>query len=67
MLVDYEFIAWKVSKYGVFPGPYFPVFVLNTEFSPNTGKYRPEETPYFDIFHAVIRITVRVGAWKNKE
>ena len=22
--------AWKVSKYGVFPGPYFPVFGLNT-------------------------------------
>ena len=23
--------AWKVSKYGVFSGPYFPVFRLNTE------------------------------------
>ena len=23
-------IAWKVSKYGVFSGPYFPVFGLNT-------------------------------------
>ena len=22
--------AWKVSKYGVFSGPYFPVFGLNT-------------------------------------
>ena len=22
--------AWKVSKYGVFSGPYFPVFELNT-------------------------------------
>ena len=22
--------AWKVSKYGVFPGPYFPAFGLNT-------------------------------------
>ena len=21
--------------------------------SPNTGKHRPEETPYLDIFHAV--------------
>ena len=38
-------IAWKVSKYGVFSGPYFPVVGLNTEiygvisvFSPNTGK-----------------------------
>ena len=39
--------AWKVSKYGVFRGPYFRVFGLNTE------KYRPEKTPYLDIFHAV--------------
>ena len=23
--------AWKVSKYGVIPGPYFPVLGLNTE------------------------------------
>ena len=23
--------AWKVSKYGIFSGPYFPVFGLNTE------------------------------------
>ena len=43
----YQTSAWKVSKYGVFPGPYFPVF------SPNTGKYRPEKTPYLDNFHAV--------------
>ena len=26
-----EFTAWKVSKYGVFSGPYFPIFGLNTE------------------------------------
>ena len=25
------FTAWKVSKYAVFSGPYFPVFALNTE------------------------------------
>ena len=30
--------AWKVSKYGVFFGPYFPVFLH----------------PYLDTFHAVI-------------
>ena len=23
--------AWKVSKYGVLSGPYFPVFSLNTK------------------------------------
>ena len=39
--------AWKVSKYGVISGPYFPVF------SPNTGKHGPEITPYLDTFHAV--------------
>ena len=38
----------KVSKYGVFSGPYFLVF------SPNTGKYGPEKTPYMDTFHAVL-------------
>ena len=25
------FTVWKVSKYGVFSGPYFPAFGLNTE------------------------------------
>ena len=34
-----EISKYGVSKYGVFPGPYFPVFGLNTEmntaFSPN--------------------------------
>ena len=41
--------AWKVSKYGIFSGPYFPAFGLNT----HAGKYRPEKTPYLDTFHAV--------------
>ena len=45
------FTAWKVSKYGVISGPYFPVFELNT------GKYGPEITPYLDTFHAVFEIT----------
>ena len=40
--------TWKVSKYGVFSGPCFPVFGLNT------GKYRPGKTPYVDTFHAVL-------------
>ena len=26
-----SFTAWKVSKYGVFSGPYFPVFRLNSK------------------------------------
>ena len=51
--------VWKVSKYGVISGPYFPVLGLNTEKSylsvlrPNTGKYEPEINPYLDTFHAV--------------
>ena len=52
----------EVSKYGVFTGPYFPVFGLNKEFYSvnlsvfilNTGKYGPEKTPYMDIFHVMI-------------
>ena len=36
-----EYTAWKMSKYRVFSGPYFPVF-------------GPEKTPYLDIFHPVI-------------
>ena len=39
--------AWKVSEYGVFSSPYFPVFELNT------GKYRPKITPHLDTFHAM--------------
>ena len=37
----YLWIAWKVSKYGDFSGPYFPVFRL---------KYSPN----LDTFHAVL-------------
>ena len=33
-----EYTAWKVSKYGVLFGSYFPLF------SPDTGKYGPEKT-----------------------
>ena len=34
-------------KYGVISGLYFLVF------SPNTGKFGPEITPYLDTFHVV--------------
>ena len=40
--------AWKLFKYGVFSGPYFPVFGLNT------GKYGPEETPYLNIIRTLV-------------
>ena len=58
---------WKVSKYRVLSGPYFPAFGLNTErygeirsnterygeMRRDTGKCRAEKTPYLDTFHAV--------------
>ena len=43
-----SYTALKVSKYRVFSGPHFPVF------SPNTGTYGSEKTPYLDTFHAVL-------------
>ena len=49
--------AWKVPKYGVVSGTYFPVF------SPNTGKYGPEITPYLDTFHAVRICTIVPGVF----
>ena len=42
------YTGWKLSKYGVISGPYFPVFGLNT------GKHGPEITPYLDTFHTVL-------------
>ena len=46
-----------MSKYGVFPGPYFCIQIKNWDplsvFSPNLGKYRPEKTPYVSTFHAM--------------
>ena len=52
--------AWKVSKYGIFSGPYFPVFRL-------------EKTPRLDTFHAVrvfrTQSSICDGAslWKNSK
>ena len=45
--------ARKVPKYGVISGPYVPVF------SPNTGKYGPEISPYLDTFHAMKLILIK--------
>ena len=49
-----------MSKYGVFSGPYFPVF------SPNTGEYGPEKTPYLDTFNAVLirSMVIKDTAWR---
>ena len=40
--------AWKVFKYGVFSGTYFPAFGLYM------GKYGLEKAPYLGTFHIVI-------------
>ena len=47
ILIPITQCAWNLSKYGVSFGSYFPVF------SPNTGEFAPEITPYLDTFHAV--------------
>ena len=46
-----------MSKYGIFSGPYFPVFGLNTEIygvnSPIMGKRGLGKALYLATFHAV--------------
>ena len=51
---DNEYTAWKVFKYGVISGPFFPALGLNT------GKYGPEITPYLDTFDAVIVVSTSI-------
>ena len=48
-----EHTTWKVSKYRVFSGPYFPVFSPTTE---NMDK----KTPYLETFNAVAKYTHNV-------
>ena len=48
ILANRMITAWKVSKYGVFSGPYFPAFGLNT------GKYGPAKSPHLGTFHPFI-------------
>ena len=49
-----------MSKYGVFSGPYFPVFGTSV-FSPNTGKYGPEKTLYLHTLHATVFTKIVIG------
>ena len=56
---------WKVSNYGVFSGPYFSAFGLNTEIY---GVF--EKTSYLDTFHAVYRIariSHDIKEWSGRE
>ena len=48
-----------MSKYGVFSGPYFPVFRLNT------GKYGREKPPSLDTFHAVLQLLIHYSLFRN--
>ena len=45
-MMKVRYTVWKVSKYGVISGPYFPVFGVDT------GKYGPKISSYLDTFHA---------------
>ena len=66
--VSMNSIAWKLSKHGVFSGPCFPVFGLNTEisvFSPNVGKYGPEKTPYLKDNHRVKYQFFIFNSWRE--
>ena len=57
--------AWKVSKYGVFSGPYFPVFGLNTEIyyvnfriESEYWKIRTRENSVFEHFSRCERVSL---------
>ena len=54
--IEVSYTAWKVSKYGVFSGPYFPVFGLNTgrylslRIQSECGKVRTRKNSVFGHF-----------------
>ena len=55
------FTVWKVSKYGVFSGPYFSVFEIygvNLPIQFQYGEKRTWNTPFLYTFHAVCQIVV---------
>ena len=54
--------AWKVPKYGLFSGPYFPTFGLNTEryeeslrFQSECGKIRTRKNSVFGHFSCSVQ------------
>ena len=51
--------AWKVFRYGIFSGPYFPLFALNT------GKYRPEKTPHLATTRCILKSDVFTFLFKG--
>ena len=58
-IVDWMYgsLPRKISKYGVFSGPYFLVFGLNTDiYGINTGKYGPEKLRVWTLFRQWLHI-----------
>ena len=57
---------WKVSRYGVFSGPHFPVIGLNTEIYSSVQIRKNTEqkkTLYLDTFHAVMVNQTDIFDW----
>ena len=67
--------AWKVSKYGVFPGPYFPVFgqntkiyIVNLRIQSEYGEIRTRKNSAFGHFktcHTVQNVCQTSIRWRN--
>ena len=65
--VNIHIAAWKVSKYGVFSGPYFPAFGLNTErygvplrIKSKCGKIRFRKNSAFGHFSRSVFLVLRL-------
>ena len=76
------FTAWKVSKYGGFPGPYFPVFELNTEIYSVNLRIQPEyrkiqgrkssvfghfSRSVYPIFFAILLLNLKESTFKTRK
>ena len=56
-LIKRNITVWNVSKYGVFSGPYFPAFGLNTE------KIRTRKNSVFGLFSWNTKSNNVISAW----
>ena len=68
-LLEVIITAWKVSKYEVFSGPYFPVFGMNTEiYRANVriqSEYRKMSTRKNSLFRPFWRSAFTGILWKS--
>ena len=69
-----NYTAWRVSKYGVFSGPHFPVFGLNTEIyfvniriQSEFGKIRTRDNSVFGHFsrRAIFTKSSIIDIWQT--